>query len=218
MATVKQYNDLREKEKKAYQFFLDKGYTKEQALGIVGNLIHESGLNTTVVGDKNLKHNAYGIAQWRMDRYDRLKSKYGDDWDKFENQLEFIDWELNNTHKNAGRLLKSSKNAHEAGQIFLDEFERPKLKYNQDKNRRSSVEGLVLRLEGVPTEDINYKETFLEEPQNLNNFAENYNVVLPEYASLPDAEKEESKEVPTEKVLEQKQAEKDFEKYIKENK
>lgn len=216
MATVKQYNDLREKEKIAYQFFLQKGYTKEQALGIVGNLIHESGLRTSAVGDKNLKHNAYGVAQWRMERFDRLKSKYGNDWDKFENQLEFVDWELNNTHKNTGKLLKSAKNAHEAGQIFSDEFERPKLKYGQDKNRRTAVASLASRLEGVNLKDVNInsQETFLPKKQESSIFANDYAVVLPEFATLPEAEKEETpKEKPTEEVLREKQAEKDYNRF-----
>lgn len=222
MATLKENIKQKEKEKIAYDYYINKGYTPEQALGIVGNLIHESGLNTTIVGDKNLKHNAYGIAQWRAERYDRLKQRYGNEWNKFENQLEFVDWELNNTHKKAGQLLKSAKSAHEAGQIFSDEFERPKLKYHQDKNRASKVASLSQRLTGY-TPEMNSKETFLSDSQQLPNFAYNQtaSVMLPDYATLPEPveeKKQEEQKSSAESKLEEKQKEQDFLDYFKQNK
>lgn len=218
MATIKQYNDRIDKEKIAYQYYINKGYSKEQALGIVGNLVYESGLRTTAIGDRNLKDNAYGVAQWRKDRFERLKSRYGNEWNKFENQLEFVDWELNNTHKKAGTLLKSATSAHEAGKIFSDEFERPKLKYNENKDRRKSVSVLAKRLEGVDLADINSQETFLRKNNDFSNFANQGQVVVPEYATLPEAEKEKETEVKqktAEDKLEEKQKEEDFLNYVK---
>ena len=50
----------KERAKQAIDFFRNKGLTKEQAAGIVGNLEAESGLNTTTHGDNKT---SYGIAQ-----------------------------------------------------------------------------------------------------------------------------------------------------------
>jgi hypothetical protein len=56
--------------KEAMDFFISKGYTPEQAAGIVGNLQAESGANlrTDAVGDQG---RAYGIAQWHKPRQNK---------------------------------------------------------------------------------------------------------------------------------------------------
>jgi len=51
---------ISDKVKEAMDFFIQKGLTKEQAAGILGNLQVESNLNTTAWGDNNT---SYGIAQ-----------------------------------------------------------------------------------------------------------------------------------------------------------
>lgn len=109
----------------AMQFFQSKGWTKEQAAGIVGNLQAESGasLKTNSVGDGG---KAYGIAQWHPDRQANFKKVYGKDIreSSFKEQLEFIQWELNNTEKKAGQVLKSATSAAEAAALFDKHYER----------------------------------------------------------------------------------------------
>ena len=87
----------------AMDFFQKRGWTKEQAAGIVGNLQAESGadLKTNAVGDGG---KAYGIAQWHPDRQAMFEKLYGKPirQSTFKEQLEFVDWELNNTEKAAG--------------------------------------------------------------------------------------------------------------------
>ena len=56
--------------KEAVDFFRSKGWSPEQAAGIVGNLQTESGLKTNALGDNN---QAYGIAQWHPDRQANFK-------------------------------------------------------------------------------------------------------------------------------------------------
>ena len=113
--------------KEAMDFFISKGYTPEQAAGIVGNLQAESGANlrTDAVGDQG---RAYGIAQWHKDRRDTFKRVYGKDIKQagFREQLEFIQWEL--THKEgtagekrAGDLLRKTKTVEDAA-IVVDKF------------------------------------------------------------------------------------------------
>jgi hypothetical protein len=109
----------------AMQFFQSKGWSKDQAAGIVGNLQAESGasLRTNAVGDGG---RAYGIAQWHPDRQANFKKVYGKDIreSSFKEQLEFIQWELNNTEKKAGQILRSARSAAEAAALFDKHYER----------------------------------------------------------------------------------------------
>jgi len=109
----------------AMGFFQSKGYTKEQAAGIVGNLIGESNLNPEIRGDGGMSH---GIAQWNRERLDNLRrfaSSKGKSWQDFGVQLEFIDWELQNVEKSAYANLKNAKTIDEATAAFIG-YERPR--------------------------------------------------------------------------------------------
>jgi hypothetical protein len=82
---------LDEKIKIAINFFKSKGITNNLAVAaIIGNLIHESTLNPTIIGDKNLAATAIGIAQWRLNRRRNLEVK--PNWKDYNVQLNFI-WE-----------------------------------------------------------------------------------------------------------------------------
>ena len=110
--------------KKALEFFQSKGLDAFQAAGIVGNLIHESGLNTTIKGDGG---KAFGIAQWHPDRQKGLKElakSKGTDISDFDTQLEYVWQELNSTEKKALDKLLNSKNTQEATMAFMS-YERP---------------------------------------------------------------------------------------------
>ena len=111
----------------AQAFFESKGWTKEQAAGIVGNLAVESGFKTDAVGDNG---NAYGIAQWnkkgspeRIANFEKVmgKSLYGSN---FQEQLEFVNWELNNSEKAAGNRLRQATTTDEAAAIVDKYYER----------------------------------------------------------------------------------------------
>lgn len=157
MATVKQKREAKNREEDAVAFYISQGWTPEQALGIVGNLLRESGLNPNAVGDGG---KAFGLAQHHPDRQARAKKLYGDEWKTFENQLKFINWELNNTEKSAGDKLRASKGVWEAGRVVSDDFERPKVKYNADETRQQHVSDLAMRLKGIVVtprqEEVNY--------------------------------------------------------------
>jgi peptidoglycan hydrolase-like protein with peptidoglycan-binding domain len=111
--------------KDAVQFFISKGWSPEQAAGIVGNLQAESGANlrTDAVGDGG---QAYGIAQWHPPRQEDFRKVFGKDIRKsnFKEQLEFIQWELNNTEAKAGEIVKKAKTAEEAAWLFDKYYER----------------------------------------------------------------------------------------------
>lgn len=88
-------------EEQAYNFFVGKGLSPMISSAIVGNLMHESGLNTNAV---NSKSGAYGIAQWLGGRRDNLEAGptqglkgYAKDHnqpiDSYCLQLDFLWWE-----------------------------------------------------------------------------------------------------------------------------
>jgi hypothetical protein len=107
----------------AQAFFENKGWTKEQAAGIVGNLVVESRLKTDAIGDGG---QAYGIAQWHPDRQAKFQQVYGKDirQSSFAEQLEFVNWELNNSEKAAGNALREATTADQAAAIVDKKYER----------------------------------------------------------------------------------------------
>jgi peptidoglycan hydrolase-like protein with peptidoglycan-binding domain len=118
----------------ALKFFISKGWTTEQAAGIVGNLQAESGANlkTDAVGDAG---QAYGIAQWHPPRQKDFTKTTGKDirGSSLQDQLTFVDWELNNTERNAGRHLKAAKTAEEAAWVMDEYYERSTGAHRQNR-------------------------------------------------------------------------------------
>jgi hypothetical protein len=108
----------------AIAFFESKGWSHEQAIGIVANLQAESGANlrTDAVGDNG---KAYGIAQWHAPRQQDFQRIYGKPIQEagFKEQLEFVNWELNNTHKGAGDALREASTVEEAASIVDAKYE-----------------------------------------------------------------------------------------------
>jgi hypothetical protein len=111
----------------AISFFQSQGWTRAQAIGIVANLQAESGINmsTNAVGDGG---RAYGIAQWHPDRQANFQRAFGIDIRQagFQQQLEFVQWELENTERNAANRLRSvtgtGSNAAAQAAAIVDQF------------------------------------------------------------------------------------------------
>lgn len=112
-----------EKENQAVRFFEGRGWTKEQSIGIVANLIQESNLDPAAF---NKKENAQGIAQWRFERIDRFQARYGKSIREasLEEQLDYVDYELKTTEKKAGTALRESKTVKEATAVIDRLYER----------------------------------------------------------------------------------------------
>lgn len=106
-------------------FFMAKGWTREQAEGIAANLEQESGFKADAEGDGG---QAYGLAQWHPDRQAEFAKKYGKDIRKSTGaeQLEFINYELTRgNEQSAGNSLKTATNAYDAAAIVSRQYERP---------------------------------------------------------------------------------------------
>lgn len=107
-------------------YFMKKGLTRNQAKGIYGNIMQESNGDLTAVSSDG--HNSYGLAQWTGERKQRLFNMFGAN-PTAKQQLDFLWWELNNTHKNALVSLKETTSVSDATRVFMNQFERPHKDY-----------------------------------------------------------------------------------------
>ena len=104
----------------AMAFFISRGWTREQAAGIAGNLRAESSFNPRA---HNRGEDARGIAQWRLERIRNFQRWAGRDIldSSFETQLEFVQYELMNTHRRAGERLRNTTTVEDAAAV-VDQF------------------------------------------------------------------------------------------------
>lgn len=126
----------------AVDFFTSKGWTPAQAQGIVGNLIHESGLNPNARHDNNT---GLGIAGHRLERLDAMRqfaAAAGKPVNDFHTQLEFINQELNTTEGKAGAAVRAATTPEQAAAAFIH-FERP---LGYDPNNLSAAHGYSNRV------------------------------------------------------------------------
>ena len=129
----------------AQNYFVGKGWSPQQAAGIVANLHQESGFNAGAVGDSGT---AYGIAQWHGDRRDAIARLTGKSivGSSFQDQLEAVHLELTKGQEQAaGRALRQAGTASEAGAIVSRLYERPAARDAEAANRGASAEGFMRR-------------------------------------------------------------------------
>ena len=107
----------------AMEFFLDQGWTSEQAAGLVANLQAESYDHIDPAAENS---GAYGIAQWRGSRKRDFEQEMGRPikGSSLMDQLKFVQHELNNKEAKAGRLLKQATTAAQAAEIVDEFYER----------------------------------------------------------------------------------------------
>jgi|694.fasta_scaffold00420_44 uncharacterized protein (TIGR02594 family) len=150
-------------EKKVFDFFVSKGFTKEQAAGITGSLKIES---PTFNPNQKQKGGGpgRGIAQWSVDgpRFKELKARKGDKWNTLNGQLEYIYEEITGQtkHKEYGNVykgIKSAKSAKEATEIWTKEYEKAG-KENMTQ-RISAAEGILKKYSIGSTETELAQET-----------------------------------------------------------
>ena len=118
----------------AMDFFTERGFTKQAAAGIVGNLIAESGLNAK--SEQIGGGPGRGIAQWGVnDRWQTyLKFAKNRDLDPFDltAQLRFVIHEMPSQMGESAKTIKTMTDATAAAKLFMDKYERPG-KPNWDK-------------------------------------------------------------------------------------
>ena len=149
----------------AFRYFKSKGWSDEQAAAIVGNLQQESGPTIDFTNNTGDGGAAFGAAQWNIngspDRYANFKKLYGKDLtdSTWEEQLEFINWELTSSDKNngmqkrAGDLLKKTTNVKDAALIVSDYYERPNKQYAHNNGRIENSEKILEKKDKYAAQD-----------------------------------------------------------------
>jgi hypothetical protein len=115
------------------------GVTREGAIGLIGNILGESGANpaayerSDAIGGKG----GVGIVQWTAARRRALEKFSGNDKDKVEdinNQLKFLGKELSNSYSGVLKNLKTSKSIADSTAYVLEKFEVPATYINRKTN------------------------------------------------------------------------------------
>lgn len=119
----------------AMQFFLEHGFTPEQAAGAIGNFVVESAGKELNPGIKQIGGGpGRGIVQWeeahsggggRANQLYRFADQIGKPWDELDTQLLFIMWEFENTEPGAYRTLSNASTIEEAANAVMNNYERP---------------------------------------------------------------------------------------------
>jgi hypothetical protein len=136
----------------AFDFFINKGLTCEQAAAIVGNLYVESnGVNpASAVMDSNKKMSR-GIASWQPDRWQNLITfAAGRNPLSLDVQLEFLWSELPSQGLSQ---LTSATSLEDAVVAFQNRFERPKKGYEHTDRRIAAAQAALYACPSVKPPD-----------------------------------------------------------------
>ena len=108
----------------AVTYFRSQGYSEAQARGMAAGMGAESQFRPDA---QNPTSSAYGIGQWLTPRQRDFKRVMGKDikGSSWEEQLAFMQWELTNTEKRAGGVIKASKTEWGALSAYVGGFMRP---------------------------------------------------------------------------------------------
>ncbi len=110
----------------AMNYFMSQGLTKDQAAGIVGNLMQESGAGLDPMAKNKTGHR--GLAQWDKNRwanFEKWAKQKGLDVNTREAQLQWIMEEMRTGSGGLGiERFKKTKTAAEAAALFVKDFER----------------------------------------------------------------------------------------------
>ena len=121
---------------RAKGYLRDLGWTNNQAAGLVGNFQQESGvnLNPSAVSPDGT---SYGIAQWTGPRQNIFKQTYGKpiQGTSLKEQLNFVNYELNNNEKAAGDALRATTTPSQAALVVSNQYERPNAAFADNAQR-----------------------------------------------------------------------------------
>lgn len=101
--------DMMQRAKSMFQTLRSMGFSKYGAAALVGSMMQESGINPSAIEGNGQGH---GLLQWSYGRRDALKQRYGNEWNKTSNQLEFMMSEAGS--ESALRRLMNAQSREEA--------------------------------------------------------------------------------------------------------
>ena len=126
--------------------------TKEQAVGVLVNIMHESDFNYTATEHSD-GSGGYGLVQWTGGRRTNLVTwcnNNGVKYNTLEGQCKFLEYEFSSsavwTNSGVNGFLQCSS-AYDAGRYFLKYFERPAAEY--EAQREASLNQDIATIESM---------------------------------------------------------------------
>lgn len=140
IATQVRGNVMKEAEN-LFKYTLSKVGNEKIAAGIIANAVQESALNPQAIHDNNT---GYGLFGHRLQRRDALKRfiKNSGKEEKLA-QIDFTIAELQSQYPGTYQKMMNARSPEDAARIFMTEFERPNLKYANQKRRESVAKTLA---------------------------------------------------------------------------
>ena len=140
--------------RRAKGYLRELGWTNNQAAGLVGNFQQESGVNL----DPSITSpdgTSYGIAQWTAPRQNIFKQTYGKpiQGTTLKEQLDFVNYELNNNERAAGNALRATTTASEAALVVSNQYERPSPAFANNSQRVAYANNVAPTPTTVATND-----------------------------------------------------------------
>ena len=159
-------------QEQAMNYFMSQGMTKEQAAGIVGNLMQES---TAAIDPMANNGTHRGIAQWDANRwgnFEKWAKTKGLDVNTREAQLQWIMQEMKTGDGGLGiERFKKTKTAEEAAALFLSDYER-----SGEKAGSAGYENRMKNARNLASKDSWGAESMAAGPGGNATFGETGNV------------------------------------------
>ena len=123
------------------QYLKSIGLTKEGAIGLIGNILGESGANPSAIEKKTQPilggTGGIGIVQWTASRRRKLEAAANNDTSKITNlnfQLQYLGGELQKSYSGVLNKLRTSRSVEESTIYVLEKFEVPGTYLNRATN------------------------------------------------------------------------------------
>ena len=147
-APIKTTEQSMQKAGQARDFFMSReggSWSRNAAAGFAANLLAESGMNPTAVGDNGA---AQGEGQWHADRQANFRRLFHKDilHATEREQWAFMSWEAKNSHKQAGTDMQNAGSAFQAGAIGSAGIEAPADKFGAMQTRGA----LATQIDKIP--------------------------------------------------------------------
>ena len=126
------------------EYLIGKGLNAAAAVGVTGNIKHESNFKTDAVGDQGT---SFGICQWHNDRGVSMKRMAGSDWsNNLTGQLDFLWHELTTIGEFSRNVLtplqqvpNTEAGVRTAADVFVRKFEKPAYVDTESVKRQNSA-------------------------------------------------------------------------------
>lgn len=133
-----------------FSFLIGKGLSPENAAGIVGNMIAESGVDPNAIEGNGEGH---GLVQWSFGRKANLfafAAQQGKPWNDMGLQLDFLWIELTGPYAGFLAELRQQTSVRDSAILFMTDFERPRDQSDAKKNQRAEMaQGVFDRYAGI---------------------------------------------------------------------